>query len=582
MQLKSQNYTLLRQGEADDLPQSAARRRWNRRPIWQWIVPGLLAVTVVLALVITRAKVEKDVKWDHHSNLPACPQYPALKAASSDREKLEKEVKDAIDSDKFFEKSLKNMQGAVQIPTESFDDMGPVGNDTRWDIFKDFHKYLEETFPLVYSKLEFTPINTYGILLEWKGKDTSLKPYLFMGHQDVVPVLKVTESRWKYPPYSAYYDGRFVWGRGASDCKNVVIGVLEAFETLLEKNFIPERTIMAGFGFDEEISGPQGAQFIARHLEETKGKGSIDLIIDEGGLGIKDINGATFALPGLGEKGYFDARITVETAGGHSSVPPDHTGIGILSQIISAIEANPYEPDLTPVNPYYTTLQCTAQYSPDMDSWLRKTIQKALSSKKAAKTVADYIASQDISQRYLMQTSQATDLISGGVKINALPEKVYAVVNHRIAVESRVKDVRANLKSVIESKILPKFPLSLDAWGEVSGNTSASSVGQIFLENFDEPLEPSPVSPFDTDAYKIFTGTIKQVMGEDVIVAPSLMTGNTDTKFYWNLSKNIYRFAPVRDGGRENAHTVDERIGMKEHVEGVRFYAQLILNSDRS
>ncbi|KAF8850186.1 carboxypeptidase S [Acephala macrosclerotiorum] len=579
MQLKSQNYTLLRQGEADDLPLAAGRRRWNRRPIWQWVVPGLLAVTVVLALGITRATLgEKDLKWDYDSNLPACPQYPALKAASSDREKLEKEVKDAINSDEFFEKSLKNMQGAVQIPTESFDDMGPVGNDTRFDIFKDFHKFLEKSFPL----LEFTPVNTYGILLEWKGRDASLKPYLFMGHQDVVPVPKVTESRWKYPPYSAHYDGRFVWGRGASDCKNVVIGVLEAFETLLEKDFIPERTILAGFGFDEEISGPQGAQFIARHLEETKGKGSIDLIIDEGGLGIKELDGATFALPGLGEKGYFDARITVETAGGHSSVPPDHTGIGILSQIVSAIEANPYEPDLTPINPYYTTLQCTAEYSPDMDSWLRKTIQKALSSKKAAKTVADYIASKDISQRYLMQTSQATDLVSGGVKINALPEKVYAVVNHRIAVESRIKDVQANLKLVIESKILPKFSLSLDAWGEVSGNTSASSVGQIILENFDEPLEPSPVSPFDTDAYKVFTGTIKQVMGEDVIVAPSLMTGNTDTKFYWNLSKNIYRFAPVRDGGRENAHTVDERIGMKEHVEGVRFYAQLILNSDRS
>jgi Gly-Xaa carboxypeptidase len=156
-----------------------------------------------------------------------------------------------------------------------------------------------------YEKLEFTPINTYGILLEWKGKDDSLKPYLFMAHQDVVPVLKVTESRWKYPPYSAHYDARFIWGRGATDCKNNLIGVLEAFETLLEKEFTPERTILAGFGFDEEISGPQGARFISKHLEETKGKDSIDLIIDEGGLGIKEINGATFALPGLGEKGKY-------------------------------------------------------------------------------------------------------------------------------------------------------------------------------------------------------------------------------------------------------------------------------------
>jgi len=188
-----------------------------------------------------------------------------------------------------------------------------------------------------------------------------------MGHQDVVPVPIVTVKRWKYPPYDAHYDGRFIWGRGATDCKNVLIGVFEAFELLLQKDFSPERTILAGFGFDEEVSGPRGARLIANHLEKTKGRDSIDLILDEGGLGIKEMNGATFALPGLGEKGeysfnpilildpnsllgYFDVRITVETPGGHSSVPPDHTGIGILSQIISAIEANPYEPELTSVN----------------------------------------------------------------------------------------------------------------------------------------------------------------------------------------------------------------------------------------
>lgn len=216
-----------------------------------------------------------------------------------------------------------------------------------------------------------------------------------------------------------------------------------------------------------------------------------------------------------------------------------------------------------------------------MSSWLRKTIQKSLSSKGAAKKIADYLANDDIYKRYLMQTSQAVDLISGGVKINALPEKVYAVINHRIAVESRTKDVRKNMQTLLEEKILKKFSLSLDAWGDITGNTSSSAAGQVILEDFDEPLEPSPVSPFDTDAYKTFTGTIKQTFGEDYIVAPSLMTGNTDTKYYWNLSRNIYRFSPVRDEGRANAHTVDERVGMKEHIEGVRFYAQMILNGDR-
>lgn len=216
-----------------------------------------------------------------------------------------------------------------------------------------------------------------------------------------------------------------------------------------------------------------------------------------------------------------------------------------------------------------------------MDSWLRKTIQKAISSKKAAKAVADYIANSDIHQRYLMQTSQATDIINGGVKINALPEKVFAIVNHRIAVESKIADVKKNVQSVLEKTVIKKFPMSLDAWGDVTGNTSSTAIGKITLGNFnDDGLEPAPVSPYDSEAYKTFTGTLKQVFGKDLVVAPSVMTGNTDTKYYWNISKNIYRFSPVRDDGRANAHTVDERIGMKEHLEGVRFYTQLILNGD--
>ena len=52
-------------------------------------------------------------------------------------------------TDDFLDQSLKRMQGAVKIPTESFDDMGPVGDDPRWDIFVDFHDFLKETFPLV-------------------------------------------------------------------------------------------------------------------------------------------------------------------------------------------------------------------------------------------------------------------------------------------------------------------------------------------------------------------------------------------------------------------------------------------------
>ena len=40
---------------------------------------------------------------------------------------------------------------------------------------------------------------------------------------------------------------------GATDCKNNLLGILETLEFLLDQGFKPKRTILAGFGFDEEI-----------------------------------------------------------------------------------------------------------------------------------------------------------------------------------------------------------------------------------------------------------------------------------------------------------------------------------------
>jgi Gly-Xaa carboxypeptidase len=54
-----------------------------------------------------------------------------------------------LSSDAFFDKSLKKLQAAINVPTESFDDMGPVGEDPRWNIFADLHANLKESFPLV-------------------------------------------------------------------------------------------------------------------------------------------------------------------------------------------------------------------------------------------------------------------------------------------------------------------------------------------------------------------------------------------------------------------------------------------------
>jgi Gly-Xaa carboxypeptidase len=42
------------------------------------------------------------------------------------------------------------MSGAVQIPTESYDEMDPIGQDKRWEVFGKLHDYFEAQFPRVF------------------------------------------------------------------------------------------------------------------------------------------------------------------------------------------------------------------------------------------------------------------------------------------------------------------------------------------------------------------------------------------------------------------------------------------------
>jgi Gly-Xaa carboxypeptidase len=187
-----------------------------------------------------------------------------------------------LKSETFRNHSINRLSDAVKVQTVSFDDMGAIGDDARWDVFYDFASYLKNTFPAVHESLVLDVVNTHGLVYTWEGSDKHLKPTLLMAHQDVVPVPDSTISSWTHPPFSGFYDGKFIWGRGASDCKNQLIAILEAIELLLSAGFTPRRTVILSFGFDEEVSGIEGANHLAPYLLEKYGRDSIAVIVDEG------------------------------------------------------------------------------------------------------------------------------------------------------------------------------------------------------------------------------------------------------------------------------------------------------------
>ena len=219
---------------------------------------------------------------------------------------------EGLGSEAFMNTSIQRLSSVVQIPTESFDDMGPLDSDKRWEVFFSFASLLYSTFPLIHSSLQLEKVNTHGLLYTWQGTDTSKKPLVLMAHQDVVPVPHATVSSWTHPPFSGFFDGKYVWGRGASDCKNQLIAIMSAIEALIAADFTPQRTVLLSFGFDEEISGREGAGHLSQFLLSRYGQNGVAAIVDEG-AGFATSWGSTFATPGVGEKGesYFFSIRTI-------------------------------------------------------------------------------------------------------------------------------------------------------------------------------------------------------------------------------------------------------------------------------
>jgi len=105
-----------------------------------------------------------------------------------------------------------------------------------------------------------------------------------------------------------------------------------------------------------------------------------------------------------------------------------------------------------------------------------------------------------------------------------------------------------------------------------------------------------PVTPTGADAapYQLLSGTIKATYNthrsiadaDSVIVAPSIMSGNTDTRFYWKLSPHIFRYnhqnTPAGKNPLSGIHSVNEFTRVDTFMEKIRFFTILILNADEA
>lgn len=440
------------------------------------------------------------------------------------------------------ERSVKKLAHALTFRTISHK-AGMRNNEA----FTNFHNYLDSIFPLFASR---THVDTVGLSLmyTWPGKNPKLKPLVLMAHQDVVPVEYNTQAEWELPPFAGKAKNGYLYGRGTLDDKGAMLAIMEAVHQLLEQNINPQRTLIMCFGHDEEIGGREGAAQLSALLQ--KRGVSAAMVLDEGGTLSKGIVPGIqqpVALVGTSEKGYVSLELIAKREGGHSSMPEKDNAVTALHRALAKLMDNPPPNRIsTPMEGFMKTV------GPEMPF-----VQKiAFANKALFKPLIFRVYQQSAAAAALVHTTQVPTMLQAGIKDNVVPTRAKAVVNYRLLPGDEPREMLERARSLIAD----------------------SAVGVRIYDDFAIPA--SPVSPDTGKAFGTLAAAIKAVQDTAVIVSPYLVLGATDGRYFYNISKQVYRFSPfpLRSEDLARIHGLNERIKITDYARAITFYQTLILN----
>jgi len=361
-----------------------------------------------------------------------------------------------------------------------------------------------------------------------------------MNHQDVVEAT----GEWTHPPFSGeVFDGK-LWGRGTLDDKGGLYSMLQAAEELIEEGFVPACDIWFESSVTEETNGV-GCDTISQELERRGMRFS--MVLDEGGMMLDEpIAGAkgTFAMIGVGEKGYCDIKFTARSKGGHASTPPKDTPLVRLGKFMAeADKATIFPCKMTPA-----IQEMFERLAPAVDGPLGKVFANAGKFSKLLEKVMPTVSTDACA---LLRTTLAFTMAQGSQGYNVLPQEAWVIANMRY---SHHQGRQASLDAV--EKLAKKYDIEMEVL---------------------DPGFESKLSPYDTDGFHLLEDAVAAVF-PGVTATPYVMNGASDCRFMSRVSDNCYRFVPhkISQSQLKTIHGIDENLDVSCLVPGIDWYKHLM------
>ena len=400
--------------------------------------------------------------------------------------------------------------------------------ETNFAAFDEFINYLKKTYPILFTKAEFTIVNNYNLVFKIKGENNTLKPNLLTAHYDVVGVKD--DSNWIQPPFSGYYNDEYILSRGTLDDKSSFFAILEATNELLKNDFKPQADLYLAFSHCEETGSQNGAKKIVEYFLSKKIIFSTAL--DEGGRVINK-NGTDFAFVGTAEKGRLLVKITTLGTGKHASTPDYNSATQKLANLILEFSNNNYKTEMSKeIYQYYlNTINCykfKTQYLIANKFFFKKLLYKEL-----MKTPEDNARINSTFAITMLEASNTPNVISNDATLT---------MDIRILPLHNIDDIKKYIEGIIYKNL-----------GE----------NEVKIEYLDS-IPPCEESPINTNDYNLIKEDIHSLY-PNIKIAPYMVLGATDARDYAKISDNTYRFLPIILTDEEAAlmHADNEQISIK-------------------
>ena len=430
------------------------------------------------------------------------------------------------DFDSAREESVAMLQDLIRINTSS-----PPGNET------EVAEYVQAALAREGIEAEiFAKDPTRGNLVARLPGNGSKEPLLILAHSDVVGA--ELES-WTRDPFAGEIEDGYVYGRGASDDKDMIAAALQVMLMIKRSGQVLDRDIILLIEAGEEGATEWGIDYmVENHLDEIRA----EFALNEGGTIHQTESGSVdYVVVGATEKvPWRQIRLVARGTAGHGSQPRLDNPVVRLAAAVAKVGNHQMPMRLNEVTREY--FKRLADISPPEEAELYRNIEDPeLGPQIEERFRRDYIAANSA-----LRTSISPNIIQGGFRYNVIPSDAEATLDVRALPDEDMDAFLDELRRVIDDPLVEVMP-------PVSWRPSA------------------PPSPLGTDLFAALERA-QASMFPDAITLPTMNTGATDSAQLRAAGIPTYGIGAMGKDEDARAHGNDERVS----VEGMGKFVEFI------